>query len=98
MRRWISRCYPKARIEEGAGPVTVADFMLDKLLEVTGLYMHDVAGVSFAGASLAVAIGNAHGFYKGNPRLDFDRLAALAARVPVPLVLHGASGIPDADL
>lgn len=49
-------------------------------------------------ASLAVAIGNAHGFYKGDPRLDFDRLAALARRVPVPLVLHGASGIPDADL
>lgn len=54
----------------------------------------DATGV----ASLAVAIGNAHGFYKGDPRLDFDRLAALAKRVSVPLVLHGASGIPDADL
>jgi fructose-bisphosphate aldolase class II len=49
-------------------------------------------------ASLAVAIGNAHGFYKGEPRLDFERLAAVRAAVPVPLVLHGASGIPDADL
>ena len=49
-------------------------------------------------ASLAVAIGNAHGFYKGEPRLDFDRLAAIRRRVPVPLVLHGASGLSDDDL
>ncbi len=44
---------------------------------------------------LAVAIGNAHGFYKGEPELDFDRLEAIRDTVPVPLVLHGASGIPD---
>ena len=48
--------------------------------------------------SLAIAIGNAHGVYSGEPRLDFDRLAAIAGAVPVPLVLHGASGIPDADI
>jgi tagatose 1,6-diphosphate aldolase GatY/KbaY len=48
--------------------------------------------------SLAVAIGNAHGFYSGQPRLDFDRLSELARRLDVPLVLHGASGIPDADI
>jgi fructose-bisphosphate aldolase class II len=46
--------------------------------------------------SLAIAIGNAHGAYNGEPQLDFDRLEAIAAAVPVPLVLHGASGIPDA--
>ncbi len=44
---------------------------------------------------LAVAIGNAHGFYKGVPKLDFDRLAAIRDAVSVPLVLHGASGILD---
>jgi len=44
---------------------------------------------------LAIAIGNAHGFYKGVPELDFDRLEAIAKKVSVPLVLHGASGIPD---
>jgi fructose-bisphosphate aldolase class II len=49
-------------------------------------------------ASLAVAIGNAHGVYRGAPRLDFARLEAIAGACPVPLVLHGASGIPDADL
>ncbi len=44
---------------------------------------------------LAVSIGNAHGFYKGEPDLDFDRLQAIREEVDVPLVLHGASGIPD---
>ena len=43
---------------------------------------------------LAVAIGNAHGFYKQEPKLDFERLAEIAAVVEVPLVLHGGTGIP----
>ncbi len=47
---------------------------------------------------LAVAIGNAHGFYKGEPKLDFDRLMEIRDKVPVPLVLHGASGIPDEQI
>jgi tagatose 1,6-diphosphate aldolase GatY/KbaY len=46
--------------------------------------------------ALAVCIGNAHGRYVGEPRLDFDRLSALRRLVPVPLVLHGASGLPRA--
>jgi fructose-bisphosphate aldolase class II len=45
--------------------------------------------------SLAVSIGNAHGWYKGEPDLDFDRLRAIRSKVEIPLVLHGASGIPD---
>lgn len=47
---------------------------------------------------LAVAIGSAHGFYKKEPRLDMERLAAIARITPCPLVLHGSSGIPDAML
>lgn len=46
-------------------------------------------------AALAVCIGNVHGKYKTEPRLDFDRLQAIAARVAIPLVLHGTSGLPD---
>lgn len=46
--------------------------------------------------TLAVAIGTAHGMYKGEPRLDFERLSAIREKVSVPLVLHGASGVPDA--
>lgn len=45
--------------------------------------------------ALAVCIGNIHGHYKTEPRLDFERLAAIAASVSVPLVLHGTSGLPD---
>ncbi|MBS4803594.1 MAG: tagatose bisphosphate family class II aldolase [Clostridium sp.] len=45
--------------------------------------------------SLAVAIGTAHGLYKGVAKLDFDRLKEIRDMVDVPLVLHGASDIPD---
>jgi len=47
--------------------------------------------------ALAVAIGNVHGFYKGEPKLDFERLRAIRDSTGVPLVLHGGSGIPDDD-
>ena len=45
--------------------------------------------------ALAVCIGNVHGRYRQTPLLDFDRLAVLQRVVPVPLVLHGASGLPE---
>lgn len=45
--------------------------------------------------SLAIAIGTAHGLYKGEARLDFDRLKEIREAVDVPLVLHGASDVPD---
>lgn len=48
--------------------------------------------------SLAVAIGTAHGFYVGNPVLDKERLATIRSMVDIPLVLHGASGVPSADV
>jgi len=44
--------------------------------------------------ALAVAVGTAHGRYKGVPRLDFERLSRIKALVDVPLVLHGSSGVP----
>ncbi len=45
--------------------------------------------------TLAVAIGTAHGIYKGEPKLDMDRLSEIRKVVSIPLVLHGASGVPD---
>ena len=48
--------------------------------------------------SLAVAIGTAHGFYKGKPRLAFERLTQIREAVDIPLVLHGSSGVPDEDV
>ena len=47
--------------------------------------------------ALAVAVGNAHGIYKFPPKLDFERLRAIADNVNVPLVLHGGSGLSDDD-
>lgn len=48
--------------------------------------------------SLAVAVGNAHGAYVQTPNLDFDRIKRLRAALPVPLVLHGCSDIPNEQL
>ena len=47
--------------------------------------------------ALAVAIGTAHGVYKEKPKLNLDCLAEIAAACPVPLVLHGGSGLSDGD-
>jgi tagatose 1,6-diphosphate aldolase GatY/KbaY len=45
-------------------------------------------------ASFAVAIGTAHGIYKGEPKLDLALLEQIRRVVTVPLVLHGTSGVP----
>ena len=49
-------------------------------------------------SSLAVAIGTAHGFYVGTPVLDKPRVSDIKEVVPVPLVLHGASGLSEEDV
>lgn len=46
----------------------------------------------------AVAIGTAHGFYKGEPKLDFDRIEKISQITNKPLVLHGGSGVPDSSV
>ena len=48
--------------------------------------------------SLAVAIGTAHGFYKGTPVLDKERVSEIRKVVSIPLVLHGASGLSDDEV
>jgi fructose-bisphosphate aldolase class II len=50
--------------------------------------------------ALAVAIGTSHGAYKfkGEPRLDFNRLHAIASRITQPIVLHGASSMPPNEI
>lgn len=57
-----------------------------KLVEETGI------------DSLAPAVGNAHGLYKGLPKLDFDRIQNIATKVNIPLVLHGGTGIDEQSL
>ena len=43
----------------------------------------------------APALGSVHGIYKGEPKLDFERLKQVKELTKIPLVLHGASAIPD---
>ncbi|CCQ93855.1 Fructose-bisphosphate aldolase [[Clostridium] ultunense Esp] len=43
---------------------------------------------------LAIAVGTAHGVYKGEPKLDFERIKTIKEMVNIPLVLHGSSGVP----
>jgi fructose-bisphosphate aldolase, class II len=48
--------------------------------------------------ALAVAVGTSHAMLTRDAALDFDLIAALRDAVPVPLVLHGSSGVPDDGL
>ena len=45
--------------------------------------------------SLAPALGSVHGIYKGEPNLDFETMKLINKKLPIPLVLHGGTGIPD---
>lgn len=44
---------------------------------------------------LAVAIGNSHGYYKGDPQINIDRLKEVRAVTDIPLVLHGCTGMSE---
>lgn len=72
------------------------DLVID---EKDAMYTNPDDAVKFVEATgvdtLAVAIGTAHGLYKGTPKLDFDRLTEIRKKVEIPLVLHGASDVPD---
>jgi fructose-bisphosphate aldolase class II len=48
--------------------------------------------------ALAVAVGTSHAMLTRDAAIDLELIARLHAAVPVPLVLHGSSGVPDADL
>ncbi len=47
--------------------------------------------------ALAISVGNVHGTYKGEPKLDFERIDKINRAIPIPVVLHGGSGISDSD-
>lgn len=44
---------------------------------------------------VAIAVGTAHGMYAGEPNIRFDIIEKVASAIPVPVVLHGGSGVPD---
>jgi fructose-bisphosphate aldolase class II len=45
--------------------------------------------------AMAIAVGTAHGMYKGEPKIHFDIIDAVAKKIEAPIVLHGGSGVPD---
>ncbi len=47
--------------------------------------------------ALAISFGNVHGVYRGEPRLDLERVRRIRALVDVPLVMHGASGLAESE-
>lgn len=48
--------------------------------------------------ALAISIGTAHGRYRGEPQLDFERLQQIKQIITCPIVLHGSSGVADKDI
>ncbi|WP_127356829.1 class II fructose-bisphosphate aldolase [Actinacidiphila soli] len=74
-------------VEDGVGSDEVA---AQQDLDVA-LNFLDVTGVDV----FAPAIGNAHGSYKREPVLDFDRVSAIVEAHPLPIALHGGSGLSD---
>jgi fructose-bisphosphate aldolase class II len=67
-----------------------------------GVRTDPVEAAAFVAATgvdaLAVAVGSSHAMTTRTARLDHDLIAALRSEVPVPLVLHGSSGVPDDEL
>jgi fructose-bisphosphate aldolase class II len=47
---------------------------------------------------VAIAVGTAHGMYKGEPQIHYDIIEQVAKAIPVPVVLHGGSGVPDESI
>ncbi len=47
--------------------------------------------------ALACAFGTVHGFYKAEPKLDFDRVKEIKRLIGLPIVMHGGSGVSDPD-
>lgn len=67
----------------------------------TSIYTDPDMAVKFVNETgidaLACAFGTAHGFYKDAPKLDFERLSKIDSLIDVPIVMHGGSGVSEAD-
>ncbi|MDT4932711.1 MAG: fructose-bisphosphate aldolase, class, partial [Pseudonocardiales bacterium] len=67
-----------------------------------GVRTDPVEAAAFVAATridaLAVAVGSSHAMTTRTARLDHELIGRLRAAVPVPLVLHGSSGVPDVEL
>lgn len=88
-------------VEGEIGHVGGGEGGLDGCTADESMYTRPEDAKAFAEATgvdaLAVAFGTVHGIYKGEPRLDLERLSAIKKTVTVPLVMHGGSGVSEAD-
>jgi len=89
----------KASVEAELGPI-LGDEGVARLVDTGGAVYTDPgeAGRFCAetGAdALAVAVGTAHGLYKAEPKIQQDLISKIAKATGIPLVLHGATGVPD---
>ena len=48
--------------------------------------------------AMAIAVGTAHGMYKGEPKIRYDIIEKVSSQVEAPIVLHGGSGVPDESI
>ena len=89
----IKNAHPNILVEAEIGPIgTTKDQKLYTKLE-------DCVKISKSGIDiLAVAIGNKHGIYDGQAKLDIELLKNIKENIETPLVLHGASGIDDEQI
>lgn len=78
--------------EEEGNPHALSENVCTEVVAAKALV--DATGVD----SLAVSIGTKHGSYKGEPHINFERLAELNEALGIPLVLHGGSGSGDKNL
>ena len=87
-----------ATVEGEIGHVGQADACDNDAMD---MYTKAEEAVAYANATgvdaLAVSIGTAHGAYKSKPKLDLERLSEIHKALPIPLVLHGGSGLTDDD-
>lgn len=69
--------------------------------EDTSIYTDPDQAKAFVEATgidaLACAFGTVHGFYAKEPKLDFERLSKIRSLVNMPIVMHGGSGVSEAD-
>lgn len=96
----VKDCHSKGVFVEGE--LGVISGTEGPLKSDTGVFTDPDQMVEFIKATnidtLAVSIGNQHGFYKGEPKLNFELLETLTKKSSIPLVLHGGTGIPTSDI
>jgi hypothetical protein len=81
-----------AVVRQGAAAKEQVAFMVRRLLPGVPKMTEDESD------ALAVAVGTAHGLYRGEPKIEYELLDRLVKAVPVPLVLHGGSSTGDERL